>query len=71
MNNVSANLNIYFEEPNWICEYLRKNGDDIEVCKIFFDFEPPTYDVYKYFLKNFNNLTFQKSDLCAEKTILL
>ena len=37
MNNVSANLNIYFEEPNWICEYSRKNGDDIEVCKIFFD----------------------------------
>ena len=50
MNNVSANLNIYFEDPNWICEYLRKNGDDIEVCKMCFDFEPLTNDIYKYFL---------------------
>ena len=24
MNNVTANMNIYFEEPKWICEYFRK-----------------------------------------------
>ena len=36
MNNVSANLRIYFEEPNWICEYFRKTGGEIEVCKLFF-----------------------------------
>ena len=62
MNNVSANLNIYYEDSNWICEYLRKSRDGIEICKILLDFEPPTYDIYKYFLKNFNNLTFHKID---------
>ena len=40
MNNVSANLKIYFEEPKWICEYFRKTGDEVEICKLFFDFEP-------------------------------
>ena len=32
MNNVSANLKIYFEEPKWICEYFRKTGDEVEIC---------------------------------------
>ena len=71
MNNVSANLNIYFEDPNWICEYLRKNGDDIEICKMCFDFEPLTHDIYKYFLKNFNNLTFKKGEFDTQKSISL
>ncbi len=62
MNNVSANLNIYFENSNWICEYLRKSQDGVEICKVLFDFEPPTCDIYKYFIKNFNNLTFNKID---------
>lgn len=63
MNNVNANLNIYFEEPHWTCEYLRKSGDDIEICKIFFDFEPLAEDVYKYLLNNFNDLIFDKANL--------
>lgn len=71
MNNVSANLNVYFEEPNWICEYLRKTGDDIEICKIIFDFEPLPCDIYKYFLNNFNNLTFQKSEFNIKNSILI
>ena len=36
MNNVTANMNIYFEEPKWICEYFRKTGNEIEVCKLTF-----------------------------------
>ena len=58
MNNVTANMNIYFEEPKWICEYFRKTGNEIEVCKLSFDFEPLSSDIYKYFLNNFNKLIY-------------
>ena len=71
MNNVSANLKIYFEEPKWICEYFRKTGDEVEICKLFFDFEPVSSDIYKYLVKNFNNLTFKKSKFDIDKSILI
>lgn len=71
MNNVCANLNIYFEDSKWICEYFRKTGNETEVCKLFFDFEPLSSDLYKFFLKNFNNLNFQKSKLNIENSILI
>ena len=62
MNNVTANMNIYFEEPKWICEYFRKTGND---------FEPLSSEIYKYFLNNFNKLTFQKSKFNIDKPILI
>ena len=71
MNNVTANMSIYFEEPKWICEYFRKTGNEIEVCKLSFDFEPLSSDIYKYFLNNFNKLTFQKSKFNIDKPILI
>lgn len=66
MNNVSANLNIYFKEPYWVGEYRRVTGGNSETCEILFDYEPPTYIVYKYLLENFNKLNFKKSTIDKE-----
>lgn len=66
MNNVSANLNIYFKDPYWVGEYSRKTGDNIEICEFFFDSEPPTHDIYNFLLKNFNKLIFQKDNISSK-----
>lgn len=71
MNNVSANLNIYFEDPKWVCEYFRKTGNEIETCKLCFDFEPLSNDIYKYFLSNFNNLNFKKIKFDIDKSVYI
>ena len=71
MNNVSANLNIYFDDPTWVCEYFRKTGDEVETCKLYFDFEPLSNDIYKYFLNNFNNLNFKKSKFNIDKSVCI
>ncbi|MGN8875514.1 YjdF family protein [Pseudoflavonifractor sp. HCP28S3_F10] len=51
-----SRLSVLFEEPFWIALYERESGGRYEVCKITFGAEPRDYEVYAFFLKNYDRL---------------
>lgn len=53
-----SRLSVLFEEPSWIALYERESGGRYEVCKITFGAEPRDYEVYAFFLKNYDRLVF-------------
>jgi len=53
-----ARLSVLFEAPFWVALYERNHGGKYEVCKITFGAEPKDYEVYRFFLDNFNRLDF-------------
>jgi len=53
-----SRLSVLFEEPFWIALYERESGGRYEVCKITFGAEPRDYEVYAFFLKNYDRLVF-------------
>ena len=53
---VQSSLTILFEPPFWIGLYERTDNGKYEVCKITFGAEPKDYEVYAFFLKNWNKL---------------
>ena len=58
MNEVSADLTLYFQDPYWVGEYKRINDKTIETNKVFFDYEPLIQQLYNYYLKNWSKLKF-------------
>lgn len=58
MSDSHARLSVLFENPFWIALYERETGGNYEVCKITFGAEPKDYEVYDFFLRNFNRLVF-------------
>lgn len=58
MSDSHARLSVLFESPFWIALYEREAGGNYEVCKITFGAEPKDYEVYDFFLRNFNRLVF-------------
>ena len=53
-----SRLSVLFEEPFWIALYERESGGRYEVCKMTFGAEPRDYEVYAFFLKNYDRLVF-------------
>ena len=51
-----SRLSVLFEEPFWIALYERESGGRYEVCKVTFGAEPRDYEVYAFFLKNYDRL---------------
>ena len=58
MQKTESRLTVYFDDPFWIGVYERISEGELEVCKITFGAEPKDYEVYEYFLNNFNRLSF-------------
>ena len=69
---VQSSLTILFEPPFWIGLYERTDNGKYEVCKITFGAEPKDYEVYAFFLKNWNKLKFSppiKANIAMERKI--
>jgi hypothetical protein len=58
MSKISSQLTVFFEDPFWVGVYERIDNGKLEVCKITFGAEPRDYEVYEYFLNNWNKLRF-------------
>lgn len=61
MDSAKSKLTVFFEEPFWVGIYEREDDGKYEVCKITFGAEPKDYEVYDFFLRNWNNLRFSPS----------
>lgn len=66
MSNSQARLSVLFENPFWIALYERQSEGKYEVFKITFGAEPKDYEVYEFFLSNYNRLIFSPSLEAAE-----
>lgn len=58
MSVTVSGLTIFFEDPFWVGVYERTAGGCLEVCRVVFGPEPKDYDVYDFFLKNWDSLQF-------------
>lgn len=58
METMVSTLTVLFEDPFWIGIYEREGHGRYEVCKITFGPEPKDYEVYAFFLRNWNQLKF-------------
>ena len=58
MQKTESKLTVFFEDPFWVGVYERISDGELEVCKITFGAEPKDYEVFEFFLLNFNKLRF-------------
>lgn len=58
MQKSESKLTVFFDDPFWVGVYERISDGKLEVCKITFGAEPKDYEVYEFFLQNWNNLRF-------------
>lgn len=64
-----SRLTVYFEDPFWVGVFERRTNGFLEAAKIMFGAEPKDYEIYDFFLKNWNKLRFSPpvSDSKAEE----
>jgi hypothetical protein len=58
MRKIESKLTVLFEGQFWVGVYERVADGKLEVCKITFGAEPKDYEVYDFFLQNWNKLRF-------------
>lgn len=58
MQKNESKLTVFFNDPFWVGVYERAADGKLEVCKITFGAEPKDYEVYEFFLQNWNKLRF-------------
>lgn len=58
MQSVSGHLTVLFKCPFWIGIFERCTDGKLTVSRTVFGAEPKEYEVYEYFLKNWNKLRF-------------
>lgn len=58
MDQSTAKLTVFFEDPFWVGLYARLSDGRLEVCKITFGAEPKDYEVYSFLLENWSRLQF-------------
>jgi hypothetical protein len=58
MQKIESKLTVFFDGPFWVGVYERVADGKLEVCKITFGAEPRDYEVYDFFLQNWNKLRF-------------
>ncbi len=61
MDKLSGKITVFFEDPFWVGVYERLADGKLEVAKVVFGAEPKDYEVYDYFLNNWNKLRFSPS----------
>lgn len=70
MEKTVSSLTVYFENPFWVGVYQRTCGGRTEAARVVFGPEPKDYEVYAYFLKNWDRLRFSppvKGDAPVQK----
>ena len=58
MDHVTLRLNVFFEDPFWVGVVEKVEGSRLSVSKVTFGPEPKSYEVYYYFMKNYDQLKF-------------
>ena len=58
MSTVICKLTVLFDDPFWAAVYERISDGKLEATKVVFGAEPKDYEVYEYFLNNWNRLKF-------------
>ena len=56
--DVTCKLTVFFEEPFWVGIYECTTNRGLEVARVVFGAEPKDYDIYAYFIENWNKLRF-------------
>lgn len=56
--DIASKLTVYFEDPFWVGVYECRADSALEVAKVVFGEEPKDYEVFYYFLENWNRLRF-------------
>lgn len=64
---INSKLTVLFEDPFWIALVECECNERYEVCKITFGAEPKYNEVYEFFIKNYNRLSFSRP-VKADKT---
>ncbi len=64
MEFISSKLTVLFEDPFWIALLEQECDGRYEVCKVTFGAEPRDNEVYDFFIKNYNKLSYS----CPVKT---
>lgn len=55
---IHTSLTVYFEDPFWVGVFERESQGLLEAAKVTFGAEPKDYQVYGYFLQNWDRLRF-------------
>lgn len=66
MQKITSKLTVFFDDPFWVGVYECAQNGKLEAARAVFGAEPKDYEVYEYFIKNWNRLRF--SPPVAEKT---
>lgn len=56
--DVASKLTVFFDDPFWVGVYECRTASVLEVAKVVFGEEPKDYEVFYYFLENWNKLRF-------------
>lgn len=56
--DISSKLTVFFDDPFWVAVYERTAGKKLTASRIVFGAEPKDYEVYAYFLQNWNRMRF-------------
>jgi len=58
VQKIESRLTVFFENPFWIGIYEQIIDGNLSACKITFGTEPRDYEVYDFYLQNWNRLRF-------------
>ena len=58
MDQITAELTIFFEEPFWVGVYQRLERGKLTVNRQVFGAQPKDYEVYEVYLRHWNQLRF-------------
>lgn len=69
MGKIRLCLTVYFEEPFWVGVFELTENNKVSASRVVFGAEPKDYEVYEYFLKNYQGLKFSPAVKTAVKEI--
>ena len=61
MEKAAVKLTVYFEEPFWYGIYELRDDERLWAARIVFGAEPKIYEVYAFYLANWNRISFDRS----------
>lgn len=69
MGKIRLCLTVYFEEPFWVGVFELTENNKVSASRVVFGAEPKDYEVYEYFLRNYQGLKFSPAVKTAVKEI--